>query len=55
MIKTFELYWDDLTEECQSRLFDFLGGENGNYDIIPLATLETETYENDLDYDEADF
>ena len=38
--KTFEFFWDDLTEECQKRLYKFLGGENGNYDVIPFATLE---------------
>ena len=35
----FEFYWKDLTEDCQKRLFEFLGGENGNYDVIPFATL----------------
>ena len=41
-MKTFEIYWGDLTEECQKRLEEFLGGENGNYDVLPLATLEIE-------------
>ena len=38
--KVFEFYWDDLTPECQKRFAEFLGGENGNYDVIPFATLE---------------
>lgn len=42
MTKTFEFYWNDLTEECQQRLLEFLGGENGNYDTFPFATLEIE-------------
>ncbi len=42
MIKTFEFYWNDLTPDCQARLFEFLGGENGNYDYFPFATLEIE-------------
>ena len=42
MTKTFEIYWQDLTEECQKKLYEFLGGENGNYDVIPLAILEEE-------------
>ena len=42
MLKTFEVYWGDLTPEAQGRLFDFLGGENGNYDFFPFATLEIE-------------
>ena len=44
--KTFEFYWQDLTPECQERLKAFLGGENGNYDVFPFATLEIAT---DLD------
>ena len=40
--KTFEFYWKDLTPECQERLYAFLGGENGNYDYIPFATLTIE-------------
>ena len=46
MTKNFEFYWQDLTPECQERFEEFLGGENGNYDVIPFATLEIEA---DLD------
>lgn len=45
MIKTFEFFWDDLTEKCQKELQEFLGIEeddNNNYDIFPFATLEVE-------------
>lgn len=38
----FEIFWNDLTEECQKRLYDFLGGENGNYDVFPIATIYQE-------------
>lgn len=44
-MKTFEFYWDDLTEECQKRLQEFLNleeGDNNNYDVFPFATLEIE-------------
>ena len=41
-MKTFEIYWNDLTSECQQRLYKFLGNENGNYDVFSLATLEVE-------------
>ena len=47
MTKTFELYWNDLTEAAQKNLFDFLGGENGNYDVFPIVTLEVEADENE--------
>lgn len=36
----FEIYWDDLTPECQKRLRDWLGGNNGNYDVLPIVSLE---------------
>lgn len=41
-MKQFEIYWDDLTAECQQRLYEFLGNENGNYDAFPIVTLEVE-------------
>ena len=44
-MKIFEIYWDDLTQECQERLYDFLGGCNGNYDVIPLVEFEEEEEE----------
>jgi hypothetical protein len=45
--KTFTIYWSDLTEECQNRLEKFLGGENGNYDVLPLAEIINEIEEED--------
>ena len=42
----FEIYWDDLTPECQKRLRDLLDGDNGNYDVIPLVVLEFEGKED---------
>lgn len=36
----FEIYWDDLTPECQQRLYEWLGGENGNFDVMPICTIE---------------
>ena len=50
-MKEFKFYWQDLTKECQQRLFEFLGGENGNYDVFPFAELEIEEDENEKDYD----
>ena len=41
-MESFEIYWNDLTEECQERLLEFLGGENGNYDTFPITVLEKE-------------
>lgn len=41
-MRTFEIYFEDLTPDKQQELIEFLGGENGNYDVIPLATLEVD-------------
>lgn len=41
-MKTFEIYFQDLTPAKQQELIEFLGGENGNYDVFPIATLEVE-------------
>lgn len=39
---TFEIYIQDLLPDKQQELIEFLGGDNGNYDVFPLATLEEE-------------
>ena len=41
--KVVQLYWDDLSVEAKERLLELLG-ENGNYDVFPLAEL---VFEND--------
>ena len=43
---TIEIYWDDLTSEKQKEIFEALGGENGNYDVFPIVTLEFEDEED---------
>lgn len=45
MTKTLEIYFQDLNEHAQRRLTEFLGGENGNYDVFPLAVIESEVNE----------
>ena len=42
--KTIEIYWDDLTESKQKEILDALG-DNGNFDVFPIATIETEQEE----------
>ena len=32
------IYWDDLTHRTQDAILEFLG-ENGNYDVVPLARI----------------
>jgi len=45
----FEFYIDDLTDEAKSRFIEFLGGENGNHDVIPFCIYETSYEEEDQD------
>lgn len=50
MTKTFEIFWTDLTEECQKEFAKFLGledGDDGNYTFIPITVLEVEEELND--------
>ena len=41
-MKTVEIYLDDLTPEKQEEILEALGGEDGNYDVFPIVTLEFE-------------
>ena len=50
-MKKMDIYWQDLNEDCQKRLFEFLGGNNGNYDVYPFVTFEIE---DDEETEEAD-
>ena len=40
-MKDIEIYWDDLTPEKQAEILEAFG-DNGNYDVIPIATLSVE-------------
>lgn len=42
---SIDIYWDDLTKEKQDEIFEALGGENGNYDVFPIATIYVEEEE----------
>lgn len=39
-----EIYFNDLTKEKQTEIIAALG-ENGNYDIFPIATIMTDEEE----------
>jgi len=44
-MKTFEIMFDDLTEEAQQRFLEFQGLEDpkdGNYEVVPIAVIELE-------------
>ncbi len=40
-----EIYWDDLTKEKQKEILDKLG-DNGNYDVYPISSIEFENKDN---------
>jgi len=44
-MKEIEIYFDDLTPEKQQEIIDTLG-DNGNYDIFPIATIQIEDEED---------
>ncbi len=39
-MKIIEIYLDDLTPEKRQEILEALGGEDGNYDVFPIVTLE---------------
>ena len=45
MMKTIEFYWNDLAEKKQKELLEIFG-DNCNWDVIPIATMD---YEDDCD------
>ena len=48
--KVIQLFWDDLSSSAKERLLELLGN-NGNYDVFPLAELAFEN-ENDENREE---
>ena len=36
--KVIQLFWDDLSSSAKERLLELLG-DNGNFDVFPLAEL----------------
>lgn len=42
---TIEIFWNDLTKTKQNEILAKLG-DNGNYDVIPIATIEFEENNN---------
>lgn len=41
-MKIVEIYWNDLSSEKQEEILELLG-DNGNYDVFPIAKLEFES------------
>jgi hypothetical protein len=39
--KRFEFLLSDLTEEAQARFIQFLGGDDGNHDVIPFCVYDS--------------
>lgn len=34
----YEIYWSNLNKETQKELLELMG-DNGNYDVVPIATI----------------
>lgn len=45
---TIEFYWNDLTEKKQKEIIELIG-DNNNWDVLPIATLDIE---EDVDYED---
>jgi hypothetical protein len=39
--KSIEFFLNDLTDEAKARFIQFLGGDDGNHDVIPFCIYET--------------
>ena len=48
-IKKFEFRLGDLSDEAQAEFIRFLGGDNGNHDVIPFCTYEIVCESGDCD------
>lgn len=45
---TIEFYWNDLTEKKQKEIIELIG-DNNNWDVFPIATLDIEEDVDDED------
>ena len=43
---TIEFYWGDLTEKKQKEILELVG-DNNNWDVFPIATLDIELNEEE--------
>ena len=46
MLKIINIYWNDLTKEKQKEIVDIIG-DDGNYDIYPIAIVEIENFDEE--------
>ena len=53
-MREFEIYLTDLTPEAQKRFIEFYG-DDGNFDVFPLATFECDDFDDeDEDFEDED-
>ena len=41
-MKEIKIYWDDLKPEVQNELLEILDGDNRNWDVFPMFTIDIE-------------
>ena len=40
-----DIYWNDLSEQAQAELIEIMG-ENGNFDVFPIVSINVSTDES---------
>ena len=45
-----DIYWSDLTKEKQEEILEAFG-ENGNFDVFPIATIPEPEMDGDMQQD----
>ena len=43
----YEIYWNNLNKETQKELLELMG-DNGNYDVVPIATIPVKMEQEEL-------
>ena len=43
----YEIYWSNLNKETQKELLELMG-DNGNYDVVPIATIPVKMEQAEL-------
>lgn len=41
-MKTIEIYWDDIVPEKQQEILEITNGDNANWDVFPIASIDIE-------------
>lgn len=45
-----DIFWDDLSSDAQAELLSVIG-DNGNYDVYPITSINVSSYDEQLETD----